>query len=97
MNGEPLPPYGQMRTVANPAQLLARSRCGMRRPLTWSEATFRRYASYGSCSNSAPVKRRSDSAAIRGVLSQKAIADVADVPVRDVTRAAIALDREMVD
>lgn len=33
----------------------------------------------------------------RGVLSQKAIAEVAEVPVRDVTRAAIALDREMED
>ena len=31
----------------------------------------------------------------RGVLTQKAIADVADVPVQDVTKAAIELDREM--
>lgn len=30
----------------------------------------------------------------RGVLSQTAIAEIADVPVRDVTRAAIELDRE---
>jgi len=30
----------------------------------------------------------------RGVLSQKAIADVADVQVRDVTKAAIAMDQE---
>lgn len=31
----------------------------------------------------------------RGVLSQKAIAEIAGVPVQEVTRAAIALDREM--
>jgi hypothetical protein len=30
-----------------------------------------------------------------GVLTQKAIADIADVPVRDVTKAAIAMDEEM--
>lgn len=35
------------------------------------------------------------SSGYRGVLTQKAIADVADVPVREVTRAAIALDREL--
>lgn len=33
----------------------------------------------------------------RGVLTQKAIAEVAGVPVRDVTKAAIALDREMAE
>ena len=37
------------------------------------------------------------SSGYRGVLSQKAIAEVAGVPVREVTRAAIALDREMQD
>jgi len=31
----------------------------------------------------------------RGVLSQKAIAEAADVRVQNVTRAAIELDREM--
>ncbi len=35
------------------------------------------------------------SSGYRGVLTQKAIADVADVPVREVTQAAIELDREM--
>ena len=31
----------------------------------------------------------------RGVLSQKAIADIAGVPVQEVARAAIELDREL--
>ena len=35
------------------------------------------------------------SSGYRGVLSQKAISHIADVPVREVTRAAIALDREI--
>lgn len=37
------------------------------------------------------------SSGYRGVLTQKAIAEVAGVPVRDVTLAAVALDREMKD